>query len=499
MDDIPSFSSASPISTPVSPSSSRFFLNHSKASESRGGSGQSPSLAFNNNNNSLGSAAHRSCISSNPSPVFKSRTVVSSMSFNRGTTNKPSIHNNGSSVARAASFQSRLNPNGYSLTSGPGSDNDSLHSSTSSLEYSGGVGGVTHLTKMASYSSHSSQGEYYRIQPRVQQQHTERGVNLGNTPGLKKFSSNRSVSHSEMDHRTGRMLGVPEPQEVNHGSLPSLDLQLCDGGGVMSPGFQYVNPDANWNGHLHNITSFGVEGYNGSENHCQHQGSQAPQAKPKEIPRLNKFPLDLDSLVSSCSHTSPTKSQGRSMSPNPPKPPPRSEGNHHHTSSQSTSASPSASLSSLDSSSDTPPFTLHHPFLPFSPHSPTASQGSIPVPDMSGSPVSLYSAQSPKLGTLLTPQPSQRNPISPDSLSSPRTNRSLEGGAGEASDSVGSILQRIASFSQSVIPDPTQEAVTMPPTVQSKGWFPSALGCPAETVPKLLRKQKTQEGESVCA
>lgn len=514
MDDIPSFSSASPISTPVSPSSSRFFLNHRKASEGHGGGGQSPSLAFNNNNNnSLGSAAHRSCmsLSSNPSPVFKSRTVVSSLSFNRGTMNKPAIHNNGSSVTRAASFQSRLNPNGYSLTSGPGSDNDSLHSSTSSLEYPGGFGGVTHLSKMGSYSSPPSQVEYYRIQPQIQQQHIEGGVNLGSTPGLKKFSSHGSVFHSEMDQRPVRMLGDPESQEVNHGSMSSLDLQIRDGGGGMvglqraggrvSPGMQYANLDAKWNVNLHNATFFGVEGYNGSENHCQQQGSQlikAPQPKVKEIPRLNKFPLDLDSFVSQCSYTSPTKSQGRSMSPNPPKPTPRSTGSlHHHNNSPSTSTSPSASLSSLDSSSDTPPFSLNHPFLPFSPRSPTPSQGSIPVPEMSGSPVSLYSAQSPKLGILSRSQAAQLNPSSPESPSIPRTIHSLGDGAGDASDSVGSILQRIASFSQSVVTDTTQVSATQPPIVQSKGWLPSALGSPAETMPMPLRKQKKQEGKSV--
>ncbi|KAG8006640.1 Septin-9, partial [Nibea albiflora] len=476
VDDIPSFSTASSVSTPVSPTSPHFFLNHNKASEGQGGVGQSPTLAFNNNNNSLGATTHHSRISQspNPSPVLKSRNVVSSLSFNRGTMNKPAFHNNGSSVTRAASFQSRLNPNGYSVLTGPGSDNDSLHSSTSSLEYSGG-GALT----LGSYSSPSPQGEYHRTQPQFPQQHPEGGANLGRNPNLKKFSSHGSVFHSEMDQGPGMMLGVPEPRGVNHGSMPSLDLQIRDGGGgmvsmqrgggSMSPGLRYANANANWNGRLHNATSFGDGGYCGSKNHCQQQGSQilkAPHPKAKETPRLNKFPLDLDSLVSSSSATSPFKAQGRSMSPNPPKPPPRSTGEfQHHTNPPSTSASPSASLSSLDSYSDTPPLSLHHPFLPFSPCSPTSSQGSIPVPEMSYSPVPLSTAQSSQMEISPVSQiveavsnlPSPRNP------SRPRAIQSLEDGVGEARDSVGSILQRIASFTRH---DTIPSVVTQPPTVQ---------------------------------
>ncbi|KAK2885197.1 uncharacterized protein [Channa argus] len=501
VDDIPSLSSASPISNPTSPSSSHFFLDQSKASDGPGGGGQSPSSAFSNNN-ILGPAAHCKSLSSRPGPVFKSRTVVSSLSFNRGTVNKPVIHNNGSSVTRAASFQSSLNPNGYSLLSGPGSDNDSLHSSTSSLEYSGGFGGASNLSKLGSYHSPPSQEEYYRIQPKIPQQHQEGGGNLRSINNLKKFSSHGSVFHSELDHRPGRMLGVTEHQGVNHSSMPSLDLQICDGGagmmgmqrsgGRMSPGLRYANADTNRNGHCHNAPSF-EEGYSGPENHCQQQMPQvikAPQHKTRDITRLNKFPLDLDSLVSSCSAISPTKLQGRSMSHNPPKPPPRSAGGLQHPNSPpSTSASPSASLSSLDSSSDIPPLSLHHTFLPFSPHSPTPSQGSIPVPEMGGSPVSLYQGQSPQLGFLPKPQVVHIPQTSPYSPSSPITIHSLIDGADHASDSVGSILQRIASFSQSAVTDTSQEAVTHPTRVQSKGQFSSAVGCSSETVHMSSRKQ----------
>ncbi|KAF0032198.1 hypothetical protein F2P81_014488 [Scophthalmus maximus] len=310
VDDIPSFSSTSPISTPITPSSSHFFLNHNKATEGQGGDGQSPSLAFNNNNNNLGSSAHHSCISlgSSPSPVLKSRTVVSSLSFNRGTMNKQTIHHNGSSVTRASSFQSRLNPNSYSMLSGPSSDNDSLHSSTSSLEYSGGGGGALPLSKLGSYPNPPSQVEYHRTQPKLPQQHLGGDANLIINHRLKKFSSHGSVFPTEMDKGPGMMLGVPQPLGVNHGSMPSLDLQIRDGGGGIvgmqrgggrvSPGLRYAN--VTWNGHLHNDTSFGVEGNCGSKNPCQQQSPtvpKAPQPKVKEIPRLNKFPLDLDNLI----------------------------------------------------------------------------------------------------------------------------------------------------------------------------------------------------------
>lgn len=498
VDDIPSFSPASP-PTAISPSSSHFFLNHNKANEERGGVGQSPSLSFNNNNNSLGTAAHHSCISltSSPSPVLKSRTVVSSLSFNRGTMNKPVIHNNGSSVARAASFQSRLNPNSYSVLSGPGSDNDSLHSSTSSLEYSGSSGGGL-LTKLGSYPTppHSK--------PQLRQQQQEGGANHS----LKKFSSHGSVFHSETDRGAGIVRGAPQPQGINHGSMPSLELQIHDGGGGiagmhrgggggrMSPGHKYVNTNTNWNGHLHNTTSFGEEGHGGYRNHCQQQSPQvlkSPQPKAKETPRLNKFPLDLDSLVNITSTTSPTTAQSGSMSPNPIKPPPRSTGGLQHLSSPPfTSASPSASLSSLDSSSDTLPFSLDHLFVPFSPHSPTPSHGSIPVPELSCSPVPLSPAQSPQMEILSGPQTVQIISNLPSSRSSPRTVRSLDDGPGEARDTVGSILQRISSFSRPSVTD--SPAVTQLPTVQTNGQS-LAGGCLAKSTPSMKQGKKQQQGK----
>ncbi|XP_047427953.1 uncharacterized protein LOC124997940 [Mugil cephalus] len=502
VDDIPSFSPASPVSTPISPSSCHYFLN--KAGEEQGGGSQSPTFAFNNNNNSLGSAAHsHSRLSSNVLPALKSRPVLGSLSFNRGSINKPVIHNNGSSVTRAASFQSRLNPNNCSVLSGPGSDYDSLHSSTSSLECS--VGGVytLPLAKPKSYHSPQPQGEYHGTQPQLPQHNQE--------AKLKKFSSHGSVFNSEINQKQG-MMGVREPRGVNHGSMSILDFQSPDervgissmqrGGseGRMAPGVKYVDANANWNGHLNNASSFGEVGY--SKTHCQEQGprilkSPQPQPKAKETPRLNKFPLDLDNLVSSTSTTFPTEARGGSMKPTPPKPPPRSSGSlHHHIGPPSSAASPSASLSSLDSSSDTPSHPYPQSFVQYSRSSPTHSQGSISISDMRCSVVPLSPSQNVQLDILPGPQvvqvgPSLPSPSSSSSASSPRAVGSLEEGIGDARDSVSLILQRIASFSSPGVADSNPASVAQYPTVQSNG----GLSDHAQTTPRPARRQEKKQQE----
>ncbi|XP_065820980.1 uncharacterized protein septin12 isoform X1 [Labrus bergylta] len=506
---IPSFSTACPVSTPVSPSSSHLFHNHDKVNKEHGGGGPSSSLNFTGNN-SLGSTAKHSnnSLSPKPSQVFKSRTVGSSLSFNRGTMFKPAIHNNGSSVARAASFQSRLNPNGNLLFSGAGSDNDSLHSSTSSLEYTGGGGNAFPPSKLGSYPSTPSRGEYQHTHPQLPQQHLEEGLNLRSNPNLKKFSSHGNVFHSEMDSVPGVLLDVPEPWGVNHGSMPSLELQTCDGGGgmfnmqrggggtMMSPGLRYANSNASWNGCLHNATIFGEQG----AKNISRQGHQMLKPPASKVTRLNKFPLDLDSFVTSSSTSSPTKVEGGYISPTLPKPTLSSIGGPQHpTSPNSTSASCSASLSSLDSSSDSPPLSVHHSFEPFYLCSPTLSKGSIPSHEMSCSLVPLSTVQSPQLEILSELDVIQMvsnlpSPHISSSPSSPKAIESLEDCVGCTRDSVGSILQRIASFSQNTTND-TKAAETQPPTVQSNEGLSSTFGRPAEITPVLACKweKKGQE------
>ncbi|CAG5898400.1 unnamed protein product [Menidia menidia] len=499
-DDIPSFSSNSPVSTPVSPSSCHFFLNHSKAKEDKGEGDQPPSFAFNNNN-SMGSVPHsRIRLSSNPSPNIKTRTVGSSLSFNRGTMNKPVIHNNGSSVTRAASFQSRLNPTICSPLSGPGSDNDSLHSSTSSLEYSSGVGYTLPLNKLT-YHSPPSQREYRGSQVQQPQRYHEANI--------KKFSPLGNILKS-INQGQGTMMGMTEPQEMNHGSTTVIDFQIPNDGtgamemqrgggeGRLSPGMKYVDANANWNGMLHNVSYFGESG---SKTASPQQGThilKSPPAKAKGTPRLNKFPLDLDSLVNSISTTSPTKAEGDYLSGDAPRRPPQSSSNpQHHISPTSTAASSSASLSSLDSSSETPFRPYNYTHSPPSSSSPFPSQGTISSPKMSCSPVPLSPTGSRHLGIssgspVVQMAPNPHSPSSLSSTSSPRVTRPLEGGKYEAKDSVDLILQRIASFSR---PDATSAhgAQIQKPT-QRNGSF----GCPTETMPKNTWKEGKKNGYGAC-
>lgn len=418
-----------------------------------------PSLAFNNNNNGVSSAAHHSCINlgSSPSPVLKSRAVVSSLSFNRGTMNKPGVHHNGSSVTRALSFQSRVNPSSYYLLSGPNSDNESLHSSTSSLEYSGNTGGAPPLNRFGSYPSPPPQREY-QAPVQLPPQQLGGDANLIINHSLKKFSSHGSVFHNEMNQRSGVMMDAERPRGLNHGSMPSLDLQNRDGRGMVgvqrgegrgSPGLRYANANAYWNGGLNNHNSFGME-----QGH-QQQGLKvlkAPQPKVKETLRLNKFPLDLESLVSSTGAESPAMGHGGSAKPNPPVPYPRSTGvGQHINSPPPTLISPSASLSSLDGqTSDTQTLILHNPTFPSSP----SSLSSTPVPLLDGSPVHLPLSRSPQMGVLAGPQIPQAVPGVPRLLG-PSSPPVVQRGAGDAGDSVGSILERIASFSRPVLTDGT--------------------------------------------
>lgn len=414
---MPPFALPSSLSAPVSPLSSHSFLSRIHPSEGRDRSSLSPSLTFNNNNNnnSLAPAAQRSCISSSPRPVVKSRHLSSSLSFNRGTAVKPAVHNNGSSVMRASSFQGRANPSASSLLRGPGSDNDSLHSSTSSLEYSGGV------SKATLCPSVSPQEEFYL--PQVPQQAPQQNENFGHQLHLKEFSSYGNVFHSAMDQGPGIRLAPPGPRGGNHCSMPSLDLQLHDGGrgrDQMFPGLGHGN--ANWNGRHVNAASFGEDGYGGIRNDLQQKLPHTPKApqlkvKVKETQRLNKFPLDLEALVSG---TSATKVQEGSLSPHQPAPPPRSGGDPLHR--------------RLESSSDVLASSFQRSTVSVSPRSPTPSQDAVPGPP-SCSPSTHHRPQTE------VPPGHREEPTRPSSSVHPLGD--TEGGAG---DSIGSILQRIASF-----------------------------------------------------
>ncbi|XP_076849252.1 uncharacterized protein LOC143497250 [Brachyhypopomus gauderio] len=386
VDEMPTFSPATSVTSPMGPSSVL-----SKAGEVR-----SPG------HHVASTYRSRISLSSSPaqSPAIKSR-MVSSLSFNRGTMGKPTVNLN-SGINRAASFQNKFNPNGFGSSSGLGSDNDSLHSSSSSLEYQAS-------SKASSYTSPPQSpmgvGEF-------------KAQRLG-SPALKKFSSHGNVFHSELESP----LVIPtEPVGISHGSMPSLDLQMAESGGarqVTSPGPRFPSAAVSWNAHrLLNISPTGKEP---SVNH------QSPKAK--EPARLNKFPLDLDNLV--------VKPQTEETVE--PRPPLRLQ---PVSTSPTLSAGPSASVSRLD-----------NPDLP-AVHNHTAERrepvvvppGAIPVPTISESPVSLSPAQTPCLNLPRQPQAVHVAPA----VTSPSAQ--VVGAAAQdepqAKETVGSILQRIASFSR---------------------------------------------------
>ncbi|XP_028311548.1 uncharacterized protein LOC114468709 isoform X1 [Gouania willdenowi] len=376
--DIP----ASPVPTPISPSSCHFIHSQSPANEDHGK--VSHSFTFNNNHKRLGSAVFpHSRTGSSPSPVLKSRSVVGSLSFNRGSVNKPLVHNNGSSVSRASSFQSRLKPNTCTLLSAAGSDDDSLHSSTSSLEYSGVSAYTMHL-KMASYHNPAAQ-------PQLQQLQADTNLKRSPVHGL------RGLNHGGRSPDGGAFMGI----------------QRDANGDRFSPGFKYADANANWNDHFTN------ESYSGQRN------VRPSLPKAKDTPRLNKFPLDLDSLVNNIS----TNNEDVTRCSN------------HLSEPQSSPTSPSASLSSLDSSSD----TLSHLYSHIPPCSPTHSHN-----NGSFSPAQNFHLDilpGPQVAHVSHAQPSASSPSSTSSTSSPRAVGLSEDGEDIGRDSVGLILQRIASFS----------------------------------------------------
>lgn len=408
---------------------------------------------------------------------------------------KPAVHNNGSSVIRASSFQSKLNPNGFSQLTGPGSDNDSLHSSTSSLECSSGVGGCLTLSKPGLYPSISPQEEY-RL-PQFPKQMTEKNEIFENKLQPTKFSSYGNVSHSEK-HQGSGILGISQSPGINHCSMLGLDFQIHDGEGGMANmnrgrgenqmSHSLGHSDTNWNGHHVNATAYGEEGYCGTRNHQQQKVThmlKVPQRKVKEMPRLNKFPLDLDSLVN---NTSEIKVQRRSTSPHHPNSPPMSSADLYHPNPPSTSVSSSASLSSLEGSPDMLPLSFQHSYLSVFPHCLTPLQDSIKGAPAS-SPFALSTDQGPQ--TEISSGYQEVSFVSNQSRSCglQGDNLSLRDVEGETRDSVGSILQRIASFSLHSKPDINPVRIQYKPVQSNAG-----LSCPPDIKPRWKQEVKKQKG-----
>ncbi|XP_051573129.1 septin-9-like isoform X1 [Myxocyprinus asiaticus] len=391
VNEIPTFSPTSSLTSPISPSA---ILNKTNDVRSPGNQMSPPYRS-------------RISISCSPaqSPVMRNR-MVSSLSFNRGTMGKPTINAN-TGINRAASFQNKFNPNGFILSSGPGSDNDSLHSSSSSLEYQAS-------SKVCSYTSPPQSpigvGEY-------------KAQHLG-SPALKKFSSHGNMFHSELE---GPLVIPTEPIGISHGSMPSLDLQMAETAGmrrVVLPGSRFTNAGVQFNispNHIQNSIPFA------RDNTLNHQSP-----KPKELVRLNKFPLDLDNLDFKSQMESPAALE----------PPPRF---HPLSNSPSVSASPSASISSIDST-DLPMAHINNNKDGLM--EPITPSGAIPVPNISKSPVLLSPAQTPQFNIVSKPQVVQVAPASPPSSGQMEISCNVDQDEIHAKESVGSILQRIASFSR---------------------------------------------------
>ncbi len=390
VNEIPTFSPTSSVTSPISPSD---ILNKTNDVRSPGNQVSPPYRS-------------RISISCSPaqSPVLRNR-MVSSLSFNRGTMGKPTINAN-TGINRAASFQNKFNPNGFTSSSGPGSDNDSLHSSSSSLEYQAS-------SKLCSYTSppqsHVGVGEF-------------KAQCLG-SPALKKFSSHGNMFHSELE---GPLVIPTESMGISHGSMPSLDLQMetAEMRRVISPGSRFTNTGPQWSPHNNqNSITFAKD---------SSINSQSP--RPKDPVRLNKFPLDLDNLV----FKSQTESSGA------PKPPPRF---HMLSNSPTVSASPSAFISSLNST-DLPMAHNNNNNIIIEKKEPITPPGAIPVPSISESPVPLSPAQTPQFNVASKPQVVHVAPASPSLSDQMEISNDIDQDDIHDKESVGSILQRIASFSK---------------------------------------------------
>lgn len=470
MEGIPSFPTASAVSVPASSSSPNCYRNCDKASEKQKAV-QALSFAFSNNNsNSQRATTHdsQSTPSSNSGLVPKSHNLIGSLSFNRGNTSKQSIHNHSTSVIRAASFQGRSNPNTYSTATEQGSDTDSLYSSSSSLDYTAGWRPIT-ITKPGSNLTHLTQKGYNQTKSPKFPQH----LNKDTDPNPRKSSSHGTVFNPEMSN----MFGTKLPRAVNTGFIPSLDLQ-CQGEGMVDiqcgRDHNCTNSNVSLNGNIHNAGFFGEEVYTGSKNYKQQESVpfKLPPSRTKETStrRLNKFPLDLESLVSSPPSIAPsTEAERDSLKPQHPKLSWSYSDSQNQISPPSTPVSPSASLSSLDSSSDTPPpSTLHYPFLPFATSSSSSTSLKLAIlPEICHSPLAMCTAQT---------SPKQPIPTGLQDVVSKPPQHSLRHGPSQwmedstsaAQNGSGSVTQSTASFSESMINKATPTVGTLLPTPHVK-------------------------------
>ncbi|KAG5832109.1 hypothetical protein ANANG_G00287620 [Anguilla anguilla] len=367
-DEIPAYSPSPAHSSPFSPTP-----NSNKTNDGRGPANHTP-------------PPYQSRISINPSPaqspVLRNK-IVTSLSFNRGTA-EVGVKANGnasSGISRASSFQSRFNPNGFSSSSGLGSHNDSLRSSSSSLDSQASLSKQSHSGTLS--SGGLPQG------PMGRREFKTTGL-VG--PALKKFSSHGNVFRSEVE-----VSSVPagEPVAVIHGSMPSLDLQGSGSRGVASLVDRFGQTGATWS----------ASRQQGAVSSLRHL-----TPKPKEVAKLNKFPLDLENLAA--------KPQAPpAETPSPPKPPLR----FHPKPAGAPSPAPAGpSMPAAGGSSGVD--------LGLSPGNgkmvePVIAPGPFRVPAVTATPVPLSPAQTPELTLITRPQVVQLIPSEPQPPTSPNVSK----------------------------------------------------------------------------
>lgn len=297
IDDTPVFSPTSPLTSPFSPS---------QPSVTRTSNGDSQKSTGSHQPLYQSRIRISSSCSPSQSPVLKSR-ITSSMSFNRGTMQMAKANGTaGQGLARVSSFQTRLQPSGFS-SSGQGSDSESLHSSTSSLE-------CPLPTK-----------PFQSIRPT--QTSVGSGITISNvtSPVMKKFSSHGNVFHSEIERPGVRLVPVAPK---NHGSLPSLDLHIAedqipdlvpspDAGyppseGWSSPSPDYKRPLSRNTTPISREPSFSSSSSSSPPTECTplscgltSSPSPPPVFGPVHSATLQKFPVSLQSPIGRSNGTGP--------------------------------------------------------------------------------------------------------------------------------------------------------------------------------------------------
>ncbi|XP_018595638.1 cell division control protein 3-like isoform X2 [Scleropages formosus] len=323
-------------------------------------------------------------------------TMTSSLLFNSVTTAKTN-ERAASGVYRVSSFKSKFSPNTSSSSSGLESDNESLHSSSSSLDYQAS-------TRMSSHAGSAMQVNEYKTL---------------DCPSLMKFSSHGNMFHSGFEAPL-----ASECIKVNHGSMSSLDQNIYESIDVQSAaslGHRYDNQGFPRNSvpEWQKSSDFGVDV----------SFSQSPwPSKHKDFTKINKYPFDLDNL-----DIKPQESPAEVIS-------------MPQSISRSNLKKSSLPMTAVSSNLFRKGSTFMQSVQDQGKKQPMFSSGYCPIPDANrnfSAPFS--SAQAPYVKLASHQQMADINPVTP--LAAAQVNLTFEPEQGTTvKDSVGSIIQKIASF-----------------------------------------------------